>query len=76
LRSAATLYETCSALGTGIAYYKGMNTQTQTRKQWAAKKLDIAIDKLIDVQSEGFGSDALARAIELLNQVRNNLYVY
>ncbi len=52
------------------------NTQTKTRKQWAENKISIAIDKLIDVQAEGFGSDALARALELLNQVRNNLYVY
>lgn len=42
--------------------------QARDRKV-AVKKVEIAIDKLIDVQDLGFGTDAVARALESLNNL-------
>lgn len=40
---------------------------TQTEKDKAIKKVQIAIDKMIDLQDMGFGQDIVSRIIEQLN---------
>lgn len=42
-------------------------------KARAIRKLEIAIDKLIEVQDLGGGCDAIARALEILNAHLNRL---
>lgn len=42
---------------------------TQTEKDRANKKIEIAIDKLIDLQDEGLGSDKIQRALDILNSI-------
>ncbi len=49
-----------------------MTKNTQTEKDKAQRKIEIAIDKLIDVQDMGLGSDAIARALEILNSIQFN----
>ena len=39
----------------------------QKDKAKAEKKLEIAIDKLVDVKDLGFGDDGIERALETLN---------
>ena len=46
---------------------------TKYQRDRAIKKLEIAIDKLIDIQDMGFGDDAIGRALELLNAKLNRL---
>lgn len=46
---------------------------TNTERENAIKKLEIAIDKLIDVQDMGLGDDSIGRALELLNAKLNRL---
>jgi hypothetical protein len=41
---------------------------TKYQRERAIKKLEIAIDKLIDLQDMGWGDDSVARALELLNE--------
>lgn len=41
----------------------------KTEKRRAQKKIEIAIDKLIDIQDSGLGNDAIARALEILNSI-------
>jgi hypothetical protein len=41
---------------------------TKYQRERAIKKLEIAIDKLIDLQDMGWGDDGVARALELLNE--------
>lgn len=40
---------------------------TNSQKERARKKLEIAIDKLIDLQDMGLGTAEIARALEILN---------
>jgi hypothetical protein len=44
---------------------KMKHTKAETER--AQKKVEIAIDKLVDLQDMGFGCDAITRALELLN---------
>ena len=46
---------------------------TKYQRERAVKKLEIAIDKLIDLQDMGFGNDQIARALELLNAAKDLL---
>lgn len=46
---------------------------SKAEKAKAIRKLEIAIDKLVDVQDLGGGTDAIARALELLNAELNRL---
>ena len=39
----------------------------------AIKKVEIAIDKIIDLQDDGFGCDATARILERLNELQSGL---
>jgi hypothetical protein len=50
----------------------GVN-MTKYQRERAIKKLEIAIDKLIDIQDMGFADDAIARALELLNEKLSRL---
>jgi len=42
---------------------------TQTKKDRANKKVEIAIDKMVDLQDMGFGNDAVDRILEKLNSL-------
>lgn len=44
--------------------------KTRTEKERAVKKVEIAIDKMVDLQDAGFGCDTVARILELLNRLR------
>jgi hypothetical protein len=48
---------------------------TNTDRARAEKKVEIAIDKMVDLQDMGLGSDSVTRILEalnhLLNQIRN-----
>ena len=46
---------------------------TMTQRERIIKKLEIAIDKLIDIQDMGFGDHRIAEALELLNARLTNL---
>ena len=47
--------------------------KTQTEKDRAIKKVEIAIDKMVDLQDAGFGCDETARILEMLNRLRGNI---
>jgi hypothetical protein len=49
------------------------SAMTKYQRERAIKKLEIAIDKLIDIQDMGFADDASARALELLNEKLSRL---
>jgi len=53
-----------------------MKKHTQTKKDKAIKKIEIAIDKMVDLQDMGFGCDAIARVLEKLNGLRNDIMDY
>jgi len=40
---------------------------TNTEKERALKKVEIAIDKMVDLQDMGFGCEKVARSLEKLN---------
>lgn len=42
-------------------------------KDRAEKKVQIAIDKMIDLQDAGFGCDAATRILEQLNALRHRI---
>lgn len=46
---------------------------TRTEKEKAEKKVEIAIDKMVDLQDAGFGCDAITRILEQLNSLLNRL---
>jgi len=46
---------------------------TQTEKDRAIKKIEIAIDKMVDLQDMGFGCNAVARVLETLNSLRGDI---
>jgi len=41
----------------------------------AEKKVNIAIDKMVDLQDDGRGCDTISRILELLNSLRNNINI-
>lgn len=43
---------------------------TQTQKERAVKKVEIAIDKMIDLQDMGLGTDEVARILDLLGSLQ------
>ena len=45
------------------------------KKQQARRKVEIAIDKLIDLQNAGYGNDLIARILEKLNILLSDLIV-
>lgn len=45
-----------------------------TEKEKATKKVEIAIDKMIDLQDMGFGNDNIARILERLNHLQTEVY--
>lgn len=47
---------------------------TQTQKDRAIKKVEIAIDKMIDLQDMGFRWDDVARILEMLNSLQNTFH--
>ena len=47
---------------------------TQTEIIRAEKKIDIAIDKLVDLQDMGFGNDTTMRILEMLNKLRSEVW--
>lgn len=42
-------------------------------KAWAIRKVEIAIDKMIDLQDEGLGNENIARILEHLNELQRQL---
>ena len=42
---------------------------TQTEKDKALKKVEIAIDKMIDLQDTGLGNDRIQRILDELNNL-------
>lgn len=44
--------------------------KTQTEKDRAERKVNIAIDKMIDLQAAGFACDAVSRILEQLNALK------
>jgi hypothetical protein len=46
---------------------------TQREKDKAVKKVERAIDAMVDLQSDGWGCDTTARVLEALNSLRNNI---
>lgn len=47
--------------------------KTPTEKARAEKKVQIAIDKMIDLQDAGFACDAVTRILEQLNALENRI---
>lgn len=47
--------------------------KTQTEKEKARKKVEIAIDKMVDLQDMGFGCDAVTRILERLNEFETRI---
>ena len=45
----------------------------QTEKNRAIKKIEIAIDKMVDLQSLGFGCDKITRILEQLNSLTTDI---
>ena len=45
-------------------------THTRTEIDRAIKKVEIAIDKLVDLQDLGFGTALISRVLEQLNSIR------
>ena len=45
----------------------------QSEKDKAIKKVEIAIDKMVDLQDMGFGSEAVQRAIDALNDLGSSI---
>lgn len=41
--------------------------RTQTEMKRAHKKIEIAIDKMIDLQNMGLGNEKITRILEMLN---------
>lgn len=42
-------------------------------KNRAIKKIEIAIDKMIDLQDAGYGCDKIQRILDLLNELTTNI---
>lgn len=42
-------------------------------KERIEKKIDIAIDKMVDLKDAGHGNDKIERILESLNELRNEL---
>ncbi len=45
-------------------------------KRRKIKKLEIAIDKMVDLQDAGFGNDNISRILERLNEELNKEWVF
>lgn len=52
-----------------------MMFRTKTEKRRVAKKVEIAIDKMIDLQDDGHGCDAISRILEQLNSLSTDIEV-
>ena len=39
----------------------------------ALKKIEIAIDKMVDLQDAGYGNEAIVRILEQLNYLHNSI---
>lgn len=48
---------------------------TPSQRDRAVKKIEIAIDKLADLQDMGLGCDDITRALEILNSLRNRMEI-
>ena len=46
-----------------------MKEITNTKKMQALKKVEIAIDKMVDLQDMGLGDETIARILEKLNML-------
>jgi len=46
-----------------------MKEITNTKKMQALKKVEIAIDKMVDLQDMGLGDEMIARILEKLNML-------
>jgi len=46
---------------------------TKRQIQQAQKKVEVAIDKMVALQDMGFGNDAIARILEMLNKLHNSI---
>jgi hypothetical protein len=50
-----------------------MSRKTQREKDQAEKKLNRAIDAMIDLQDLGFGNSQLQRILDALNSLRQHI---
>lgn len=50
-----------------------MKKLTKRDKDRAEKKVDRAIDALVDIQDLGFGCYAVTQALDLLNSIRSRI---
>ena len=46
---------------------------TESERNWAIKKIEAAIDRMIDLQDAGYGNNAIARVLGELNSMRSDL---
>lgn len=46
---------------------------SRTEKERASRKVEIAIDKMVDLQDAGFGCDDITRILEQLNRLLNRI---
>lgn len=47
--------------------------KTQTERDRAEKKVEIAIDKMVALQDAGFGCDKVSRVLEMLNSLQREI---
>ncbi len=50
-----------------------MTFKTETEKRRAEKKVQIAIDKMVDLQDMGHGYDAVSRILDQLNNLETTI---
>lgn len=50
-----------------------MATMTQTEKDRAIKKVEIAIDKMVGLQDMGLGCDKVARLLDMLRSLESDI---
>lgn len=47
--------------------------KTETEKARALRKVEIAIDKMVDLQVMGFGCDSVSRILEMINRLESEI---
>jgi hypothetical protein len=47
--------------------------KTQKQKDRAERKVNKAIDAMMDLKADGFGCDTVERVLEMLNALRNRI---
>ena len=47
--------------------------KTKREINWSLRKIEGAIDRMIDLQDEGFGCDNVSRILERLNDLHSKL---